>query len=311
MIAYYTDTFVLPLPDGHRFPMLKYKRLREQILETGLLTPAELHIPEAASDEAILRCHDIDYLEKVKHGTLSRREITRIGFPWSEQLVERSRRSVGATICAARQALRDGASVNLAGGTHHAGRDHGEGYSVFNDVVIAARALQAEQRAERILVIDCDVHQGNGTASICQDDASIYTFSIHGQKNFPFRKIDGDLDIGLADGTDDGGYLSMLEIALERAFFEADADFVIYVSGADPYMEDKLGKLTLSRQGLRERDEMVMQFCGDANLPVAVVMAGGYAPDVEDIVSIHLQTIATAKAYSNNWLNSIHQAEMT
>jgi len=301
MIAYYTDVFVLPVPEDHRFPMSKYRLLRERLVETNVINEHDLKIPDGATDEQLLRCHDFEYLEKVKHGTLSRQEVRRIGFPWSLEMVERSRRSTGATICASRIALEQGASVNLAGGTHHAGRDHGEGYCVFNDAAVAARALQAEVRVDRVLVIDCDVHQGNGTADICRDDDSIFTFSIHGQKNFPFRKIDGDLDIPLPDGMGDEDYLEILETSLERVFFMFDADLVIYVSGADPYVGDTLGKLSLSKVGLQQRDELVMRFCRDANLPVAVVMAGGYAKNVADIVDIHVQTVKVAQKYAKEW----------
>lgn len=298
MIAYYTDVFVLPLPDGHRFPMSKYRLLRERILAEQVLLPEQLVIPDAATDEQILRCHDAHYLHKVQYGQLTRREILRIGFPWSPALVERSRRSSGATICAARSALTDGTACNLAGGTHHAGRDFGAGYSVFNDSTIAARAMQAEGRAEKIAIIDCDVHQGNGTAHIAADDPTIFTFSMHGAKNFPFRKIDGDLDIGLADGTEDQEYLAMLEIALERILFSFGPDLVIYQSGADPYIHDKLGKLALTKTGLLARDTLVLQMCRAEGVPVAVSMGGGYAEDVGDIVEIHLTTIKVAAQFS-------------
>lgn len=298
MIAYYTDTFVLPLPENHRFPMQKYAGLRRRILADGILNADRLCIPDAATDAQIVRCHDVEYLQKVTNGTLSPREVTRIGFPWSPQLVERSRRSSGATICALRQALSDGVSANLAGGTHHAARDHGEGYSVFNDAAIAAREIQAHGLAKRILVIDCDVHQGNGTADITRDDPTIFTLSIHGEKNFPFRKINGDMDIGLPTGTQDAEYLAILTVALERAIFLARADAAIYIAGADPYAGDRLGKLSLSKTGLAARDRMVFTACQSAGLPVAVVMGGGYAPNIADIVDIHAQTIKIAAEFA-------------
>ena len=301
MKAYYTDEFVLPLPPGHRFPMRKYAELRERILATRTLPPQSLIIPPPATDEDILRCHDADYLESVKKGQLSRREILRIGFPWSPEMVERSRRSAGATISAARTALSEGIAANLAGGTHHAGRDHGEGYCVFNDAAIAARAMQAEGRVERVIILDCDVHQGNGTAAIAAQDPSIYTFSIHGEKNFPFRKIAGDLDIGLPNNTDDEAYLSVLETALSRILAAGSFDMAIYIAGADPYEGDKLGKLALSKAGLLARDQMVLDHCRVAGLPLAVTMGGGYAPQIEDIVDIHLQTIQAAVSYHSNW----------
>lgn len=301
MKAYYADNFVLPLPPEHRFPMSKYTLLRQRILETGLLTAGQLFVPPAATDEEILRCHDVAYLEKVKTGTLTHREQVRIGFPWSLAMVERSRRSSGATIAAARTALIEGTSVNLAGGTHHAARDHGEGYCVFNDAAIAARTLQAAGLAQRVIIIDCDVHQGNGTAAICQGDPTIFTLSLHGERNYPFRKVAGDLDVGLPDDTGDDDYLETLQIALERSLFLALADFAIYISGADPYEHDRLGKLRLTKNGLAARDRLVLEMCQAHNLPVAVTMGGGYASDINDIVDIHHQTVATAAAFSERW----------
>jgi len=297
MKAFYNDIFVLPLPDGHRFPMSKYRLLREHLIRENILPEANFIIPDAATDEEILRCHSAEYLEKVKNGTLSRKEILRIGFPWSMELVERSRRSSGATICAARTAVDEGVAVNLAGGTHHAGVDFGAGYSVFCDSGIAARAMQVEGLAEKIAVIDCDVHQGNGTANVTRDDPTIFTFSIHGERNFPFRKIDSDLDIGLADNTGDEDYLETLEIAVERVLYHFQPDLVIYQSGADPFIGDKLGKLALTKEGLARRDRLVLEMCRSEGLPVAVTMGGGYAENVEDIVDIHAQTVRIASEF--------------
>lgn len=298
MKAYYSDHFVLPLPPNHRFPMGKYALLREKVAHARI---AELRVPDAATDSQILLAHDYDYLEKVKSGILSAAEMRRIGFPWSEQMVERSRRSVGGTISACRDALAYGVAANLAGGTHHAGADHGEGYCVFNDVAIAARTMQHEGRVRRVLIVDCDVHQGNGTAAIFQRDSSVFTFSIHGEHNFPFRKIMGDLDIGLPDNTGDEAYLDMLEIALERAFYAAQPNLVIYLSGADPFVEDTLGKLALSKNGLAQRDRLVFETCYAARIPVAVTMGGGYAKQIEDIASIHFQTISIAAEVAQKW----------
>jgi len=303
--AFYADHFVLPLPPGHRFPMTKYSGLRARILETGLLPPSQLVVPSAATDEDLLRCHTPDYVHRVKNNLLSPQELRRIGFPWSPAMVERSRRSSGATIAAALQALTDGTSANLAGGTHHAGRDHGEGYCVFNDSPIAARALQSQGLAQRIIIIDCDVHQGNGTADICRSDPTLFTFSIHGEKNFPFRKVNGDMDIGLPDGTGDEIYLDMLEIALERALFLARPDLAIYISGADPFMGDRLGKLRLSKAGLAQRDRTVFTMCHEMGIPVAVSMGGGYASNVEDIIDIHYQTVAIAVEFSAKWRSAM------
>ncbi|MEO8612734.1 MAG: histone deacetylase [Chloroflexota bacterium] len=294
MKAFYSDQFVLPLPAEHRFPMTKYRLLRERVLAEHILPPENLCIPDAATDEQILRAHDADYVEKVKTGTLTAKEIRRIGFPWSPEMVERSRRSSGATIAACRAAFSDGIGVNLAGGTHHAFRDHGEGYCVFNDSAIAARAMQAEVRARRVVILDCDVHQGNGTASILGGDTSIFTFSIHGAKNFPYHKEVSDMDIELPDGTGDELYLDMLEEGVSRALALANADLAIYLAGADPYMGDRLGRLKLSMEGLAARDRFVLDLCRAEGLPVVVTMAGGYAHNVADIVAIHTQTVRIA-----------------
>lgn len=298
MKAYYTDQFVLPLPPGHRFPMQKYARLRACVTADGRFT---LLVPPAATDEDILLAHDATYLARVTQGTLTPAEIRRIGFPWSTAMVERSRRSSGATICAARTALLEGIAANLAGGTHHAGSDHGEGYCVFNDAAIAARVMQREGRVQRVIIIDCDVHQGNGTAEITRGDPTIFTFSIHGEKNFPARKIPGDLDIGLPDHTEDATYLSLLEIALERALYLAQPDLAIYISGADPFIGDALGKLALSKAGLAARDALVFDRCLAERIPVVVTMGGGYAPQIEDIVAIHLQTLRLAADFWEGW----------
>jgi len=294
MRIYYTDQFVLPLPEGHRFPMSKYSLLRERVAESDWAGDCELRVPAAATDEEITRAHDLAYLERVQHGQLTRQEVRRIGFPWSPEMVERSRRSAGATIEACRSALDDGVAVSLAGGTHHAFRDQGEGFCIFNDSVIAARAMQAEGRARRVIVVDCDVHQGNGTATLCAEDASIFTFSIHGAKNFPFRKERSDLDVALEDGTEDRDYLDALQQALERALVASHADLAIYLAGADPWAGDRWGRLGLSKNGLAERDRLVFDACRAAVLPLAVTMAGGYAPRVEDTVDIHYRTVKAA-----------------
>lgn len=299
MKLFYTDHFVLPLPPDHRFPMQKYALLRQRVVESGLFAPEELKVPEAATDEEITRAHDRDYLHRVEHGLLTYQEIRRIGFPWSPQLAERARRSSGATIAACRAALEDGFAVNLAGGTHHAFRDAGQGFCVFNDSAIAARAMQAEGRVRRVVIIDCDVHQGNGTAAILAGDPTVFTFSIHGAKNFPFHKKQSDLDVELADGADDATYLAALEQGLQQALGQAWAELAIYLAGADPYVGDRLGRLALSKNGLAERDCLVFAACQAAGLPVAITMAGGYAPQIEDIVDIHFQTIRTA-VYANH-----------
>lgn len=296
MRLFYTDVFVLPLPAGHRFPMEKYCRLRQALLDSGEFSEADFHLPHAATDEELARAHDLAYIQAISTGQLSEKAQKTIGFPWSEGMVERSRRSAGATICACRAALKDGVSANLAGGTHHAFRDHGEGFCIFNDAAVAARAMQAEGRAKRVLIVDCDVHQGNGTASILRGDDSIFTFSIHGARNFPFDKKQSDLDIELADGCADEAYLVRLEEGLSIAFDTSRPDLVIYLAGADPYHDDRLGRLGLSFDGLAERDRLVLARCKAQRIPIAIAMAGGYARQINDTVSIHSTTIHLAKA---------------
>lgn len=293
MRAFYSDTFVLPLPPGHRFPMEKYALLRERVLSEGIVTPERLHVPEPASITELCRAHDANYVERVINGHLTSAEIRRIGFPWSPQMVERSRRSAGATIAACRVALSEGVGVNLAGGTHHAFADAGAGYCVFNDAAVAARAMQSEGRVQRIAIIDCDVHQGDGTAAIFTGDPTVFTFSIHGAHNFPFRKQQSDLDIALPDATGDTAYLDALEW-VRQVFAIARPDLVIYLAGADPYYDDRLGRLSLTKAGLAERDRLVFSYCRAAGVPVAVTMAGGYARQISDTVDIHTHTIATA-----------------
>lgn len=299
MHIYYSDTFILPLPSGHRFPMAKYALLRQRVQASGLLPTECITEPIGATDEQLLRVHDPAYLDRVKTGTLSTLEIRRIGFPWSLGMVERSRRSVGGTLGAARSALTYGAGVNLAGGTHHAGYDYGSGFCVFNDVVVAARTMQHEGLAGHILIVDADVHQGEGTAILCDGDPTIFTYSIHGEKNFPFRKHPSDLDIGLPDGTRDDDYLAQFELGLLRALSMAHADMVFYIAGADPYAADRLGRLSVSKAGLAARDRLLFDACGSMNLPVATVMGGGYSNNLDDIVEIHFATVAQAVNYGS------------
>jgi acetoin utilization deacetylase AcuC-like enzyme len=301
MRAFYSDHFVLPLPDGHRFPMTKYARLRERVIAEGLVAPSDLREAPAAPWEALTLAHTPDYVAAVAAGTLPPEMIRRIGFPWSPAMVERSRRSAGATIAAARAALEDGAAVNLAGGTHHAFADRGEGYCVFNDVAVASRVLQNEGRCTRIAVVDCDVHQGNGTAAIFRTDPTVFTFSIHGARNYPFRKETSDLDVELPDGADDDVYLTALAAHLPAVFDRQPPDIVFYLAGADPYEGDRLGRLRVSMAGLDARDALVFDACRSAGTPVAVAMSGGYAPDVDDIVAIHVQTVRAAATYARTW----------
>jgi acetoin utilization deacetylase AcuC-like enzyme len=301
MRAYYSDHFVLPLPDGHRFPMAKYARLRARVLDEGVVSGGDLHEAPAATWEQLTLAHAPEYVAAVAAGTLPPEMVRRIGFPWSPAMVERSRRSVGATIAAAGAALEDGAAANLAGGTHHAFADRGEGYCVFNDVAVAARVLQRDGRAARIAVIDCDVHQGNGTAAIFAGDPSVFTCSLHGARNYPFRKETSDLDVELEDGADDAAYLRALEGALPAVFARQRPEIVFYLAGADPYLGDRLGRLRVTKAGLAARDARVFAACRAAATPVAVVMSGGYAPEVDDIVDIHLQTVRAAAALVAGW----------
>jgi acetoin utilization deacetylase AcuC-like enzyme len=298
--AFYSDHFVLPLPDGHRFPMAKYARLRERVVAEGIVEAGELSEAPAAAWEALTLVHTPGYVAAVAAGTLPPEMIRRIGFPWSPAMVERSRRSAGATIAAARAALDDGAAVNLAGGTHHAFADRGEGYCVFNDVAVAARVVQQEGRCTRIAVVDCDVHQGNGTAAIFRDDPTVFTFSLHGARNYPFRKETSDLDVELDDGTGDAEYLEKLDTHLPAALAHRP-ELVFYLAGADPYEGDRLGRLKLTKDGLAARDRLVFAACRAARVPVAVVMSGGYAPDVDDIVAIHAATVGAAAAFAAAW----------
>ena len=294
MKVFYSDHFVLPLPEGHRFPMAKYSMLRERVAANGICGPGELRTPRAVTDEEILRSHALDYLTRVVSGDLTDKEMRRIGFPWSKRMVERSRRASGGTLGACLAALEEGFAANLAGGTHHAFSDRGEGYCVFNDSAIAARAVQAAGLAERVVVVDTDVHQGNGTAGILRGDPSVFTFSIHGARNFPFHKEESDLDAPLPDGADDTEFLSALEKGLETALDAADADLAIYLAGADPFEDDRLGRLSVTKRGLAERDGMVLGTCRDRGIPVAVTMAGGYARRVEDTVDVHFQSVKRA-----------------
>jgi acetoin utilization deacetylase AcuC-like enzyme len=290
--AFYSDHFVLPLPAGHRFPMEKYRLLRESAAAAHPCMVFE-EAP-AASDGVLALAHHPAYIRAVKSGELSALQQRQIGFPWSEQMVERSRRSAGATIAACRAALIDGVAVNLAGGTHHAYADHGAGFCIFNDAAIAARLMQAERRVSRVAVVDLDVHQGNGTASILALDDTVVTLSVHGAPNYPFEKVASDLDVALPDGTGDAVYLAALEQALAAMFSRFTPQLIIYLAGADPHEGDRLGRLKLSMAGLAARDRMVLGAAAQRGLPVAVAMAGGYGRNIADTVAVHLQTITMA-----------------
>ncbi len=305
MQAFHSDTFVLPLPEGHSFPMSKYRLLRERV-EAEL---PEIHLCEApiASDGELALAHSPTYVSHVAEGLLSAAQQREIGFPWSPRMVERARRSVGATVAAARAALRDGVGANLAGGTHHAYADKGSGYCVFNDVAVAARLMQAEshrqhRRLLRVAVIDLDVHQGNGTAAIFRDDPTVFTLSLHGEKNFPFRKEASDLDVNLPDGCGDAQYLSALDTALEALWHhhrDALPGLIFFVAGADPHEGDRLGRLKLTFAALAERDRRVFSAAQERGIPTAVSMAGGYGKNIADTVAIHFNTLKLASEMTN------------
>ena len=299
MKIFYTDIFAVPLPQEHNFPISKYELLRKRISENLGDAFVDLRVPQPASVEAILRAHDLQYIRRFFKGGLTGREIRRIGLPWSPQIVRRTRYSVGATIAACRAAFAERIAVNLGGGTHHAFYNHGRGYCWLNDSVIAGRAMQAEGLTKNILVVDCDVHQGDGTAEIVGNDPRFFTFSIHGKNNYPYRKQKSDLDIELDDETTDGAYLDALEKGLAAATRRFRADLVIYLAGADPYRKDRFGRLALTMKGLAERDRFVFSFFAAREIPVAVTMAGGYAPEISDIVDINFQTIRTALQFTD------------
>lgn len=296
MKAYYSDHHDFPLPEGHRFPKDKYRRLRRRLIESALLSPGDLCAASPARWDELRLVHDEGYLHRVARGDLSPAEERRIGLPWSPETVRRARCSVGCTIAACRAALADGVGASLSGGTHHAHADHGTGFCIFNDVAVAARVMQNEAAYLGILVIDCDVHQGDGTASIFAGDPSVYTFSIHGANNFPYRKENSDLDVGLPDGAGDEVYLRALESGLTLALDSARPNLAVYLAGADPYADDRLGRLALTKGGLAARDRFVLETCAAVGLPVSVVMSGGYARRIEDVVDIHLQTLRASVA---------------
>lgn len=312
MQAFHADSFALALPPGHPFPMGKYRLLREAVqahLPTLRVQPAQ-----PAADAELALAHDPAWIDAVVHGTLTKAQQREIGFPWSPAMVERSRRSVGATIAAARAAFLEGEGVaaNLAGGTHHAYAHKGSGYCVFNDVAVAARVLQGEvhrrrRQRLRVWVIDLDVHQGNGTAAIFAGDESVFTLSLHGANNFPFRKEASDLDVALADGCDDAQYLQALEAALDEAWERQAAvppGLAFYLAGADPHVDDRLGRLALTLAGLAERDRRVFALLQRYRVPVAVCMAGGYNREPATTVAIHRRTLELAQAHARSWAAS-------
>ncbi len=309
MQAFYSDHFVLPLPEGHRFPMGKYRLLRQRLERVAGLVMKEA---PAASDGELALAHQPAYVSAVVDGNLSAAAQREIGFPWSARMVERSRRSVGATIAAARAALHEGVAANLAGGTHHASADKGAGYCVFNDIAVAARLMQAEWHRTRrsllrVAVVDLDVHQGNGTAAIFQDDPTVFTLSMHGARNFPFRKERSDLDVDLPDGCADEQYLRALDLALNelwRRHATAPPGLIFYLAGADPHEGDRLGRLKLSTAGLAERDRVVLAAARERRIPVAIAMGGGYGRVIDDTVAVQLGTFVQARDSWTQWNNA-------
>lgn len=309
MKAFFADHVGLQLPAGHRFPFHKYGLLRERV--AAELPSLALQAAEPASEGELALAHEPHYIAAVLQGHLSAQAQREIGFPWSPRMAERACRSVGATIAAARVALREGIGANLAGGTHHASADSGGGYCVFNDVAVAARLMQAEwhrlhRRLLRVAVIDLDVHQGNGTASIFRDDPTVFTLSLHGAKNFPFRKQPGDLDVDLSDGCGDAEYLQALDSALDQLWSrhgEHLPGLVFYLAGADPHEGDRLGRLKLTTEGLAERDRRVFAALLQRRIPVALSMAGGYGRDLADTVQVQVNTLRLAEEHWQRWNN--------
>jgi acetoin utilization deacetylase AcuC-like enzyme len=295
LYALYSDRYVIELPPNHSFPIQKYRLVRERLLAERTLQPEELLEPTLANPIDICRVHTRAYWDSLQFGSLSDTSIRRLGLPWSEALVARSRASVQGTLTAARIAIREGIGINLAGGTHHAFPDRGEGYCVLNDIAIAVRTLQHDGWMQRIAIIDCDVHQGNGTAAIFADEPDVFTFSIHGANNYPLHKVAGSLDIDLADGTGDCEYLEALKPAVSRILAEFQPGLVFYIAGADTLEGDRFGRLRLTHEGLRRRDELVLCACRDAGIPVAVTMGGGYGKNLDDTVEAHCNTVRTAR----------------
>ena len=288
MRAFAHDLYTYPLPEGHRFPLGKYRMVREAAEH---LAGVDVHDTEAAGWDELRRTHSTDWVERVRDGRLERREELALGLPWSDELVERARRATGATILAARAALADGIAANLGGGTHHAFADVGRGFCVFNDVVTALRVLRAERRLTRVLVVDVDVHQGDGTHALLAGDATSFTLSVNGFRNYPFRRVPGDVDVDLPDGTGDDRYLAALEEVLPDALRRARPELCFVLAGADPFEGDRLGRLALTKDGLVARDTLVRDTLDAAGVPICLTLAGGYAEDIRDTVDINVNTL--------------------
>lgn len=291
---FYSPYYYADIGENHVFPIKKFELVRDRLLKQGTLQLSEIAEPQPARIEDVLLVHTEDYINRLRNGTLTAREIRRLGLPWSKSLVRRSFLATSGTVNAARHALKNAVASNLAGGTHHSFPDRGEGFCVLNDVAVAIKVLQKENLAQRFLIVDCDVHQGNGTAFIFKDDADVFTFSMHGAKNYPLFKENSTLDIELPDKTGDVEFLGTLSEALPRIFAHAP-DIVFYLGGADPFEKDQLGRLNLTMEGLRQRDEMVLSYAEERKIPIVTTMSGGYARDINDTVEIHCNTIRAVK----------------
>jgi acetoin utilization deacetylase AcuC-like enzyme len=290
------DSFPVPLPEGHRFPMDKYAAVRASLLERGIYAPEQIVAALPAPDEALLRAHTLAWVRASARGDVEAASWRRVGFPWSEALVQRSRASVGGTLAATGDAIQHGAGGVLAGGTHHAGPDSGEGYCVYNDLAVAALDALARGVAQRVAIVDLDVHQGNGTAAILGGREDCFLLSVHGARNYPFHKVPGTLDLGLPDGTDDAGFLDAVRQGL-HAVFAWRPDLVLYQAGVDPLEGDRLGRLRVSMEGLRAREELVIGGCARAGIPMVVTMGGGYAVPVSRTVEAHAQTFEVLRGW--------------
>lgn len=294
MRAFHSNQYVIELPENHTFPIIKYAEIRKRLVSDSTLTEKQISDPQLATRDEIVLVHTPDYYDRFVAGNLTERELRRLGLPYSEALVRRSRFSVAGTIHASRAALRQGISANLGGGTHHAFSDHGEGFCVFNDIAVAINLLRAEGRINRAAVIDCDVHQGNGTAAIFANDPEVFTLSLHGEKNYPLIKQQSTIDVAFADHTEDEEYLYRLEQHLAPVLDRFRPDMVFYQAGVDPLGCDRLGRLALTHNGLMRRDAMVFQACLERSLPCVITLGGGYAKNVEDTIEAHCNTIRTA-----------------
>lgn len=289
-----SDRYVIPLPAGHRFPIEKYALLRERVLAEGLIDRNRMHEPDRVAGDDLLGVHSADYVDRLMRGRLTNDEVRRLGFPWSDHLVERSYRSTGGTCEAVEAALTDGLAINLAGGTHHAFPTHGEGFCVFNDVAVAITRQLAAGRISRAAIVDLDVHQGNGTHCIFAGDPRVFTFSMHARRNYPFHKVPGDCDVELEDGTGDDVYLERLAESLPAVLAAARPELVVYLAGADPHEGDRLGRLGVTFRGLARRDHMVLTACREVGIPVAITIAGGYGRDIATTVEVHVNTVRAA-----------------